>query len=66
MSKWFVLLIGLGFGAVALVRYRTMKECERQLDYHIGRLAPLALEFALKSQQKEGSTNVAQSSRKTA
>jgi hypothetical protein len=53
MSKWFAILVGLGFGAVAYRRYRAMKELERQLDYHIGRLAPLALEFALDANAKK-------------
>jgi len=53
MSKWFALLIGLGFGAVAYKRYRAMKTLERQLDYHIGRLAPLALAFALDGKQNK-------------
>jgi hypothetical protein len=55
MSKWLVLLsAAIGIGAVAYKRYRTMKECERQLDYYIGRLAPLALAFALEENNKKG------------
>jgi hypothetical protein len=53
MSKWFVLLSAIGIGAVAYRRYRAMKEMERQLDYHVGRLAPLALAFALDANAKK-------------
>jgi hypothetical protein len=66
MSKWFAILVGLGFGAVALVRYRTMKETERQLDYQISRIMPLALAFALDANAKKGGSNsVAQPGRTT-
>jgi hypothetical protein len=60
--KWFAILIGVGFGALAYKRYRVHKEMERQLDYHVGRLAPLALAFALEANNKKGGSNsVAQS-----
>jgi hypothetical protein len=54
MSKWFVLLSAIGIGAVAYKRYRTMKEIERQLDYQISRIAPLALAYALDAGAKKG------------
>jgi hypothetical protein len=52
--KWFVLLSAIGIGAVAYKRYRTMKTLERQLDYQISRIMPLALAYALDSHNKKG------------